>query len=78
MKTLSYREDEGGGIEYVTFKMITDKFGEKWANKWSVAAGPGNTMIAVEEDGKLVGGIYIHDWERFRDLVDKRKPTFFD
>ena len=49
-------------IKYVTWRMILDHHGEEWAEKWSGAAGLGNTMAVVEEDGEEVGGIYFHDY----------------
>lgn len=65
-------------MEYVTWKMITSHHGEEWAERWSKAAGDGNTMMMVEEDGKQVGGIYMCDYERFANLVDHGTPTYFD
>ena len=66
------------GIEYVTHKMIVAHHGEEWAEKWSKAAGDGNTMVVVEEDGKKVGGTYFHDYERFARVVNYGTPTYFD
>ena len=77
-KFLGYRTDEESGVEYVTYKQIENKFGTTWAQKFSKAMGEGNTMIMVEEDGKQVGGICTEDWERFRDVVDENKETYFD
>ena len=66
------------GIEYVTHKMIVAHHGEEWAEKWNKAAGDGNTMVVVEEDGKKVGGTYFHDYERFARVVNYGTPTYFD
>lgn len=65
-------------IKYVTWKMVVTHHGEEWAKKWSKAAGEGNTMVMVKEDGKDVGGIYVEDYERFADVVDYNKPTYWD
>ncbi len=66
------------GTEYVTWKMIVAHHGKEWAEKWSKAAGDGNTLMGVEEDGRIVGGVYMSDYERFADVVDHNKPTYFD
>ena len=57
--------------------MIKEHHGEEWANQWSKAAGV-NTMIMVDEDNQKVGGIYVEDYERFADLIDHGKPTYWD
>tara|TARA_A100001037_G_scaffold287811_1_gene297747 strand:- start:727 stop:960 length:234 start_codon:yes stop_codon:yes gene_type:complete len=66
------------GINYVTWGMIIEHHGKEWAEKWSTAAGEGNTMMLVEEDGEKVGGIYMDDYERFADVVDAAIPTYWD
>tara|TARA_A100001037_G_C15077043_1_gene602282 strand:+ start:663 stop:920 length:258 start_codon:yes stop_codon:yes gene_type:complete len=65
-------------IEYVTWKMIVDHHGKEWADEWKCAAGDGNTMVSVEEDGETVGGIFIWDYERFADAVDRGEATYWD
>lgn len=63
---------------HVTAKMIREFHGEEWTEKFWEAAGSGNTMYMVEEDGQKVGGIYMCDYERFADVVDYGKSTYFD
>ena len=75
-KRLKPRNEQG--VEYVTWKMILSHHGEEWAKKWSKAAGDGNTMIMVEEDGEKVGGTFMCDYEMFADVVDYNKQTYLD
>ena len=77
-KFLAYKTDWTSGAKYVTYKQIENKFGTDWAQKFSKAMGPGNTMIMVEEGDEQVSGIYPEDWERFRDVVDQGHTTYFD
>ena len=65
-------------IKYVTRKMMLDHHGEEWVAKFGKAAGEGNTMIMVEEDGEQVGGIFAEDYGRFADAVDYNKSTYWD
>ena len=65
-------------IEYVTWKMITAHHGAYWSARWNKAYGEGNTMTMVEEDGEQVGGIYMEDYERYADVVDHDRATYWD
>lgn len=78
MKNKRLKPKLEGDIEYVTWKMITAHHGEEWAEKWNKAAGEGNTMTMVEEDGEQAGGIFMEDYQRFADVVDYNKPTYWD
>lgn len=65
-------------IPYITFDDIKSFYPAKWVIKFNKAFGNGNTCPIVEENGQSIPAIYYWDYERFADLVDFGKKTYFD
>lgn len=82
--TLTLKPRCYNGINYVLSEDIVKVFGKRWYKRWAEAYGIGNTAIIVPPNDpshhKPIPqfGIYFHDFERFRNLIDKNEPTFFD
>lgn len=66
------------GIRYVLAEEVLNFHGKSWFDQWSHAMGEGNTGIIIPNEYGDKFGIYYHDYERFADLIDKNKPTYFD
>ena len=72
------------GLKITTSEDIENLHGKEWSEKFSKAMGNGNTGIIVPADhpsnttGKDLYAIFYDDYERFADLVDLGKPTYFD
>ena len=62
------------GISYVTFKMIVAHHGQPWAYRWAKVTGVNTCVILPSGEA----GIYYQDYERFADVVDHGKATYFD
>ena len=71
-------------VEYVTHEDIRKFHSKEWVKKFWKVAGPGNTMMSIPANDpshgkkKPVTAIYYWDYERFADVVDFKKPTYWD
>lgn len=61
-------------IYYVEMEKVEKFHGKKWFKKFSIGAGA-NTCPVIPNKGVCM---YFHDYERFADLVDFNKPTYWD
>jgi len=81
-KRLPFREYNN--ITYVTFEDIEKFHSKEWVKKFWEVAGPGNTMMIIPANDpshgkkKPVTGMYSWDYLRFADVVDFKRPTYFD
>ncbi len=70
-------------IEYVLFSDIDKFHGKKWAKRFGKLLF-GSTCVLVpagdpsHKQKKEQIGIYYWDYVRFRDLIDKKRPTYWD
>lgn len=77
------KKDKLGSIEYVLAKDIEELHGKAWAKKYAKIAGVNTCPVVPAQDpshklSKQQVGIYMHDYLRFADALDKNKPTYFD
>ena len=69
---------------YVLDADIRKLHGATWFKKFVKAAGPGNTMMIIpandpsHKKSRQQIGMYMWDYERFADVVDFNRPTYFD
>ncbi len=71
------------GVEFVFKSDIEELHGKEWSDKFAKAFGI-NTQIMIPPNypgnstGENLAGIFYDDYERFADVVDYNKPTYFD
>lgn len=62
-------------IPYLEFTEIEKFHGKEWYKKWAKAFGPGNTCPVIDNKSACC---YFWDYERFADVVDYNKETYWD